>query len=374
MFTFLVLFFCFTFLLYDSLKNGFFYNSKSITMKDFLLLFMLFFFFFLTMYIAIYIDYNNAINKYFVGIFEADSYRYLTEVRMFSSSPLAVNEIKGVFGDYNVTPKMGLSSLIANVNFFNVDDEYFIYSLAVILSLIISIVNYFLFKKLAVYLGVYYSWFFVLGFFIFICFPFEFYWKTRFLREIIVIPLFLGAILLLFLSFICNKKYLSYFIFYSLLIILFRAQVFFLLFLIVFLFVRSIGIKEIFVFFSLLALSVIQTISAAGVTLFRRGFYIEDLSKINYFFNVMVGFSAYLYVFLLFFSIVIGIMGKRRARGEGLPHANYFLILGVISFCYFITSSSAFRFQYPVLLFFIIQFYFYFVALKVSDKRSKLKL
>lgn len=351
--------------LYVVVASAFIRNNKIISIRYFDLDLILFssLFFAIVYFVSIYIDLNGGINSYFPGIYFMDSSRYFNEAIDFLENPLLVNELKGVFKDYNVTPKMGLSSLIANINFFRIKHEYFIYAEYILISLALTVCNYFYLRKLSFVLGFNTGFLFLFSFFVFVLFPIELYWKIRFLREGIVHNLYLGSFLLFLLSIFSNGRYFSVFVIYSLLIITFRPQIFFLIFLFSFLFLSLLPVWKLMILSSLFALAVLQTVSAAGMSIFSVFLGIANLEFIYlfiYFFKEHVG-SIYL---ILLFSVFL----------YPKTHVNHFsrfprikLFITVLFILLFVIQSKfdSIRFLYPVMLMCMVLIFFIIVSMKI---------
>lgn len=360
MFVFIVLVFMTLFLFMS------FFNKKErypFKYNDLVLLIFLFLTFVLIIFSSIYIDVIGGVGKYFPGIFVNDSERYLNETLMFLGSPLEANELLGSYGNYKVTPKMGLPSMLANLNIFGIIDRYFVYSEFIFISFILCTVNYFLLKKVALYFKFYNSWLFIFSFFIFVCFPVELYWKTRLMREVIVHSLFFGAILLLVLSCYVNKRYFSVFILYCLLIILFRAQIYLLILLFSCVFYRVLDFRQKIILFTLTNLAFIVITSASGMLLFTEFLYISNLDIIYSIFDFLMNKVEYIYLITLFSTFIF--INNKVNYTSHLPSAKVFLILSLMLIAIVFVQMNSIRFYYPIMLLSIILFFFSLISKKV---------
>ncbi len=360
MFVFIVLIFMTLFLFMS------FFNKKErypFQYNDLVLLLFLLLMFVLIMFFSIYIDIVGGGGKYFPGIFVNDSERYLKETLMFLENPLETNELLGSYGSYKVTPKMGLPSMLANLNLFGIADKYFVYSEFIFISFILCTVNYFLLKKVALFFKFYNTWLFILSFFIFVCFPIEFYWKTRLMREVIVHSLFFGSILLLVLSCYVNKRYFSVFILYCLLIIVFRSQIFLLVLLFSSLFYRVLDFRQKIILISLTSLAFVVMISASGVLLFTEFLSISNLDFIYDVFDFLSNKIEYFYLATLL-STVIFINNKINYTSH-FPSAKLFLILSLVLILIVFLQMNSIRFYYPIMLLSITFFFFSLISVKV---------
>lgn len=330
----------------------------------FLLLFLVTAFVF-TLVFSIYVDIEGGLNSYFPGIFVNDSERYLTETRMFTANPFETNELLGTYGDYKVTPKMGLPSILANINIFGIHNKYFIYFEFMFISFFLCVTNYFLLKKVSVVFKFENSWLFVLAFFIFICLPFEFYWKTRLLREVLVHSFFSGALMLLVLSFSVNKRYFSICILYSLLIILLRPQIYFLFFFFSLIFYRSLTVREVAVLTFIFILAFGQTILASGMSIFTGFLAFDDLTHIYSVFNFIQDKISALY-FIAILSAFWFAKNKSRSIQNFPPTALFLFTSLALLLLVVVSQMNALRFFYPVLLLSLFLLFFSLISQKIK--------
>lgn len=340
-------------------------ERKSLVKLDLFLLLFLIVTFVLTLVFSIYVDIEGGVNGYFPGIFINDSERYLIETRMFTANPLETNELLGSYDGYKVTPKMGLPSLLANINVFGIHNEYFIYFEFILISFFLCVVNYFLLKKIAVLFQFDNSWLFALAFFIFICFPFEFYWKTRLLREVFVHSFFSGALMLLVLTFSLNRRYFAICVLYLLLIILFRPQIYFLFFLFSLLFYRSLTIREIVMLTFILSLAFGQTILASGMSIFSGFLAITDLTHIYFVFKFIEDKISALYLIAIFSTL--GFARNKDSCISSFPSPVLFLFTSSVLFFIVVSQMSSLRFFYPVLLLSLFLLFFSFLSRKINN-------
>lgn len=342
-------------------------DKNKFTLTDFFLFVFLSFSFSTTYFISIYIDLQGGYSSYFPGIFKNDSLRYLEETKMFIENPFKVDELKGTFFDYDVTPKIGLPSLLASLNFLSIENHYFIYTEFIFISFILCIINFLLLKKLAVLLGFENKKLYILSFFIFVCFPFEFYWKTRLLREVIVHSLFLGALLLLVLSCYSNKKYYSVFIIYSLLILLFRAQIYFLVFFFSLVLFKSLSKRELIILILILLMAFFQSVLASGISFYRGFLETQEILYLRTLYTFLESKISFLYCTVLFSSILF--TKAKKIINPIFPSPYSFLYFSVPTVVFIIVKMNSIRFFYPVMLFSLaLIFFFYAIKKKVDCK------
>ncbi|TMP54724.1 hypothetical protein [Pseudoalteromonas sp. S1612] len=336
----------------------------SVSRIDVFLLNLLLFLFVFIFIFSIFVDLQGGINDYFPGIFINDAHRYLLETRLFLANPLEVNELIGSYRDYNVTPKMGLSSLLANLNIFKVKDKYFIYAELLCVSFLLCCLNYMFLKKLATIFNFNNSWRFVIAFSIFVCFPLEFYWKTRFLREVIVHTLLLGSILLLILSCYSNERFFSIFILYCLFILMFRAQLFLLVFLFAMIFYKALDKKKMIILLSISLFTFVQIILASGVSIFKPLLIFVDLTLIYSIFEFLEDKVSILYFVLVFCSLLFS-RGK-RAYNSYFPSFKLFITIFISIFTFILMTMDSIRFFYPVMLMSLVLLFFAFISKKIK--------
>lgn len=345
-----------------------FFNKKirsPFQYNDLILLAFLSLVFLFVIFFSIYVDLEGGVGAYFPGIFANDSKRYLDETLMFLANPLDANELLGSYKNYKVTPKMGLPSILANINILGINNKYFIYCEFMFISFVLCVVNYFLLKKIATLFKFYNTWLFILAFFIFVCFPIEFYWKTRLMREVIVHSLFFGAIMLLVLSCYLNKRYFSIFILYSLLILLFRSQIYLLVFFFSLIFYRVLGFREKIILLFLLTLAFVIIISASGMLLFKQVLYVDNLENIYILFDFLEDKIAYFYLITLLSTFIF--INNKAINVSYFPPVVLFLCLFLFLVLVLFVQMNSFRFYYPVMLLSLTLLFFSLVSKKISN-------
>ncbi|WP_022964356.1 hypothetical protein [Halopseudomonas pelagia] len=153
-----------------------------------------------------------------------DSLRYVAEANMFKAHLMAIDELYGVYKEYHVTPKMGMSSLLAWISYPWGDLEPEVYYL--INNLLVAFVLMFCFGlvyDLCSYFDAKRYFFFVAIFFLFL--PTDIYWYGRLLRESMA-NIFLLSILMSNALYLLTKqkKYLCYILLLSIWLIMYRPQ------------------------------------------------------------------------------------------------------------------------------------------------------
>jgi hypothetical protein len=293
-------------------------------------------------------------------IFTKDGVRYLNEINLFKDNIYLLDELNGIYLDYHATSKMGLSSLLAWITLpFHIETKEIYFVLNNLIFLIVSICSLSIFNrilnielissKLKVFFGV-----------SLILLPFDLYWITRFLRESIANALFLLFILLSILSVMKQKNYLFHLFILFMFLLLFRSQLALLgsvtLFVIFFMYRKSILYKIVSLFFILISLK--QVILASG----KRALYeIIDFLLFEEAIIVMdyiQSFNIYYLLFMVFIIILFTYTSKINKYDININiNLKYIKLIlfanSVIAIIlYLFMTNMQIRFIYPFIFYF----------------------
>jgi hypothetical protein len=199
-------------------------KRKHIVKKE-LLLFNVFLFFVVLICTAVSIIFLSSDVGGYLSLFSSDSLRYIKEINLFSTDLSSINELNGSFYEYEVTPKMGMSSLIAWIVVLFEETTgvvyYILNNMTVLFMLFFA--NSLLHQIAKIFSVQAYSYL-ALAVFVFL-FPVDFYWLLRFLREGGANTQFISLLLLPILMLLKPKKrYVYYYSFFSLLLLFYRPQ------------------------------------------------------------------------------------------------------------------------------------------------------
>ncbi|KWU02527.1 hypothetical protein APQ14_00845 [Vibrio toranzoniae] len=306
-------------------------------------------------YLAIGFDLTGSEWEYFPGLFINDSARYIAEVQHFSGDILSVDEFNGNFHNYQVTAKFGLPSIIANLNYFGIENPYFYYFIMLLTVTSITFYSLNVYYKLCSLTRcnrAYFGLFFLLIF----LFPVDYYWFFRFLREPIANALLIASAFSLLAYFYLSKKNLTYFILFSLLLLFFRAQLFLLVFVLslILLLYNLKGNKLLmWVLLALLFLCFRQSLSASGFASLKSLFIILNLEFIGEYIHLILNSNVYLplYILLLSTAMVSFFLKHKLEMNSITPSPSFviFILGGLFYLC--IILDIQIRFFYPILIF-----------------------
>jgi hypothetical protein len=265
---------------------------------------------------------------------------------------------------------MGLSSLIGLLgSFFGLEERLAYY---VMMNFFFIFLTYFIliqYFDLAKFLNLSFNLTF-LGALLLFFFPLDLYWNYKFLREPIAHILMLGSFISLSLVLIKSNKYYRWALFYSLFMILFRAQlafvvIFFQLALVFSLFDVKKTLNVLFSSYGLFLLvisllSISQTIRAAGLGFFQK---IEKAlgggSVWGGVSNLILLDSIFYWCFSFFIFFV---SFKSKAFGEITEIKIFFVFAMAAAMVFFILAFDVqIRFLYP--LFYTFKIYLVFIIL-----------
>lgn len=362
MYTFIILAISLMFFIFSFLGK-----SVKIERNYFILSIIIFIILTLTFVLGVSIDIFNWHSKYFPKPFATDAARYIKEALMFREDIFEVNEINGTYYNYNVTPKFGLPSLIANLDIFFLTNQYVYYYLTFIVIYFLSLYNLIVFYKLIKLSSIKSYLLVALVFFLFF-FPTDHYWNLRFFRESIANPLMVASCLSILASKYISKKYFAFLILFLLELTFFRAQLVILV--IIFYGIAFITTKphrkmEIIWMFGLLVFALKQSITAAGSSQYLVIFEILGLdfmqSLIQYF--AIFEFNKILYFILIFISLGYFFI---PIKNNIVEHKNIKLILlfSALLFGIAILLKVQIRFFYPIIILVKFNIFYYYFCKK----------
>lgn len=303
----------------------------------------------------------NLFDNYFgnyVSTFSNDSYRYLDEVRKFSSNPLKVNEVSGSYIDYNRTPKFGMSATISIFyRILPIDNDYYIYLLMVLFSIFLSFICLIVLFDIFRFVSISnYAKYFIIALIFY--FPIDYIWLFRFLREPLANQIFLITYITYLGYSIGLKKYYNIFIIMAIYLVIFRSQ---LLILIMFMIVPlilfySLNLRNMIMFFMLSALAFSQSLTASGVhklTIALEAFNLQNLIyNIRYINNLIQGNEILIFAYLFLSSYLFR---KRVYKYNMKRFKKYCVLSAIIMSMIFVISiaiieNSQIRMAYPLFL------------------------
>ena len=258
------------------------------------------------------IFFSSEESGYF-ATFSSDSLRYVKEINFFLNDIYDVNELEGTFGDYLVTPKMGMPSLLSWIILpYGVAPKIVYYVLNNFTVLVfLFIANSFLYQIVFLF-TVKKSIYYMAAIVIFLI-PADFYWLLRFLRESGANAIFLNLLLLTFLIQLRpQRRYVFYYTFFALLLLFYRPQLLviscgYFLF-ITFIINRSVSLNLLLLMLGLLA--VLQSIRSMGGDILLQIFEAVGISFADELLilikvidrNIVIGICCFLTVIYSIFS------------------------------------------------------------------------
>ena len=308
----------------------------------------------LTVAVLASIGFFESFNDKYFSVFSNDSFRYLSETKMFSGEYLKVNEFEGVYLNYKSTPKFGLPVLLALFNPFGMADDVALYFLMVILNatvLVVCLSHYhkLFFRKISNLI------YYLYGFLLFL-FPLDFYWLTRFLREPIAHSLVLLSFLSMY-SFLNGSRHsLKWLILSSFLLVFFRPQLIFfpLVFAVIILVdydfkcARWVFVFYVLTFSYFMVNSVLITSGISSFNMFLSFFGMENsLSIVTFIFKGTFYYEFLFFVWSLFCFKSIKVSATKNICRKSRSVAYLFVLFFV--YC-ILAFDLPIRFIYPFLI------------------------
>lgn len=321
------------------------------------------------------------LGDYFGGYFSTisdDSLRYINESKMFMNSLWDVDELNGIYFNYDVTPKMGISSLMAWSNsILGLGDNKSLY----VLNNLVALIFFLIAAKFTTDIIIRFKCrgkIILAIFLVIFVFPLDFYWLFKLLRESVANILFLILLLLQLLMMIKpRKRYSLFFSYFTFWLLLYRPQLamiscgFFLLY--NFLSVRNKGYFAIA--FIMMCFSVFQSIATTG--LLRLNGVLNNIGitflgdAFEYIFSLNIEVLLLCVIAMTLLTVVIQ---KDRIESDIKTIFRAYkascLIFVVFGLAIYLTQSfMQIRFIYPFLYF--VKMFFFLVLLE--NNQSKLE-
>jgi len=310
---------------------------------------------------------GDSKSNYLPGIFKSDSERYLKETKMFKNDLLRVNELDGEFGSYyKVTPKMGLSSLIAWFSCgLDFDSDYWYYFISNFLFLILCIINSYVLFKIFDCLKIPNLLYLPLALFV-ILFSFDLYWILRFLREPIANSTFLFFLLVSMYHVLTGKNYNIYLFLSFFLMLLFRSQLALLsaaTFLLISFFCRF-NKTDFIIAVILFIIGIKQVILSAGMGTIDDILSAFKVSFLKEYIKIIFVSSNIILVFILFLIVLLSyVLHKKYVSSYKLGRLklviSFFLFSGFV--IYLSLPNMQIRFIFPFIFYAKLLFLFYCV-------------
>ena len=296
----------------------------------------------------------------YFSVLSDDSLRYTKEAIMFSSSPWLVDELSGEYLNYKVTPKMGISSLLAwlslpfdvnmPITFYVINNLSVLMFFFVVVSLLHSIFIQLPIKTIYFYLAT----------LLLLVVPMDFYWLFKMLRESSANCLLLILLLLPILMFLKPKRrYIFMYTYFSFWLLLYRPQLAILSgsFFFVSNFLISKKITYSILAVATISFSLFQSIATTGIQRLHGVFSNIGLSFVGSILEYILQTERDVFLILLLcVTIVLSVFVK---KGDFVDKRKIFKTFRFVGACFILLGIAVFltqsfmqiRFIYPFLFF-----------------------